>query len=126
MVDPQRRDYQIRILADGAFAIDLEIDAVAKFGPSLVINAQINVVAHRLQETRPVVLDTGWTIDRNCPVQSRSPGRVQERPEFEHVVGVEVGNEDQTQLFQRQAGIDQTTGDAKATINDDRAPGDLQ
>ena len=91
-------------------------------GASLVALTQLDVGTHRFDEERPVGLEPGRTEHGHGGREAGGPGGVQERPELEVVVRVQVRDEDRRQLPQRQALLDQSARDAETAIDDDAPP----
>lgn len=58
--------------------------------------------------------------------QPRRPGGVDQRPEFQHMVGMQMGDEDQVERLQADPGIDQAARHAEPAIDDDGPPSDLK
>ena len=110
------------LVDDGAGIEGTDRDQGDEFRTPFVMLTQLDVGAHRLDEAGPVGVESARTEDGNRGRESGGPGGVQERPQLEVVVRVQVRDEDRRQLAQRQTLLDQPACDAETAVDDDSPP----
>ena len=91
----------------------------AEVGSALVGDAQRDVGVHGREKRLPVTLEPVRPVHRHRGREPGGPGSVQQRAELEVVVRVQVRDEDQRQVLERHALIDQATCHAEPAIDDD-------
>jgi len=126
MVDAQRRDFQVALLEHVALAEFTDRNQFTNVRPSLVDDADLDVELHRLAEPVPVVTGTGRPEHADRLRKARRPGSVEQRPKLQHMVGMQMRDEDEVKRLQAHTGIHQTSGDTKPAIDDDRSPTEFQ
>ena len=107
MVDAQGGDGEAVRLEHVAFREFVHSDEVAEIGPPLVRDPDFDIEFQRLREFAPVSIQAARAVNPDRSLQPRRPGGVKQRTEFEDVIGMEMGDEDQVATLEVYLGIGQ-------------------
>ena len=126
MIDAQRRNGEPAFFHDRAFSEFVECDQFPDVGPAFILDAYLDVEIERLAEAAP----TGFRPRRAENLDRRrepgGPCGVEKGAEFQHMVRVQMRDEDEIERLQRHAGIDKAFRHAEPAIHHDAAAADLQ
>ena len=120
-----RTDAEAINIIEGAFRDFMDGDQPGKWRAAFIHLAQFNIGCHRLAECVPVILQAGWPPDGQRCFQPGCPGGMHQGPQFQIMVGMQMGDHDGLQMAQINLLVDQPAGHAKTAIHDNLLAADL-